>query len=112
MNRVIAISLLATSFAASCRASGEQVLVKGFRFQPKAITVTTGTEVRWRQEDNTVHTLTSGVPGHKTGLFERRGFLQGDEFSFTFSKAGEFAYFCDIHKSMRGVVSVGGEGRD
>jgi plastocyanin len=103
---VVVISVLAVSLTAACRGSDARVLVKGFRFQPKTMTVAAGTEVTWRQEDNTIHTLTSGVPGNKTGTFDRRSFGQGDEFSFTFSEPGTFRYFCDIHESMRGLVTV------
>jgi plastocyanin len=106
VSRVLVIGLLAAFLAGACRGSGERVLVKGFRFQPRAINVSPGTRVVWQQEDNTIHTITSGAPGRRSGLFDHRRFEQGDEFSFTFSSKGTFRYFCDIHKSMRGVVTV------
>ena len=100
------IVVLFAMLAVSCTGSSPSVLVKGFRFQPKTISIAAGSTVTWHQDDNTIHTLTSGVPGSKAGLFDHRGFRQGDDFSFMFSTPGTFPYFCDIHHSMRGQVTV------
>lgn len=92
---------------AACGGGGAEVLVKGFRFQPARATVAAGGTVTWKQQDNTTHTITAGVPGRPLGTFDRRDFGRGDEFSFTFEKTGRFSYFCRRHpEGMRGSVDV------
>lgn len=110
MKRPIALLVFGAGLlsAWACGASsGAEVLVKGFRFQPKQISVSAGDKVRWSQEDNTVHTITSGSPNDQTGLFDHADFGQGAEFSFTFDRAGTYPYFCRNHpEGMRGTVIV------
>lgn len=102
---VLAAALVAL---AACGGGGPEVLVKGFRFQPRDIAVAVAGTVTWSQEDNTLHTITSGTPGDPTGLFDHRDFGQGDAFSFEFDEAGTFRYFCANHpEGMRGTVRVG-----
>jgi plastocyanin len=85
---------------------GASVEVKGFRFQPARISIGTGESVAWTQTDNTIHTITSGVPGSPDGEFDHRDFGQGETFSHVFSKARTYEYFCSIHDSMTGTVTV------
>jgi plastocyanin len=49
--------------------------------------------------------VTSGVPGTPSGKFDQR-VEGGKTFSFTFADAGTYDYFCNIHNSMRGTVTV------
>jgi plastocyanin len=109
MRQAIGLLVMGASLAtaAACGGSGADVLVKGFRFQPKEISVPVGGTVTWSQEDNTVHTVTSGTPNDETGLFDHEDFGQGETFSFTFERAGTFPYFCMNHpEGMRGTVTV------
>jgi plastocyanin len=110
MKRPVALLVMGAGLAAAWAcggSSGAEVLVKGFRFQPKQITVSVGGTVTWVQEDNTVHTITSGTPNDQTGLFDNKEFAQGEEFSFSFERAGTYPYFCRNHpEGMRGTVTV------
>jgi plastocyanin len=102
---VLGVGLAACSACGSN--AGAEVLVKGFRFQPKRLTVPVGGTATWSQEDNTLHTITSGTPNDETGLFDHEDFGQGERFSFTFESAGTYAYFCMNHpEGMRGSVTV------
>ncbi len=85
---------------------GAAVEVKGFRFQPADVSVASGETVEWTQTDNTIHTVTSGEPGSPDGEFDHRDFGQGETFSHVFAKAGTYEYFCSIHDSMTGTVTV------
>jgi plastocyanin len=71
------------------------------------LTVQPGTTVTWTNQDGVPHTSTSGVPGSPDGLWDSSPLSSGDSFSFTFEQPGEFQYFCQIHTSMRGTVTVG-----
>lgn len=87
-------------------AASSAIEIKLFSFKPSPIVVRTGQTVRWTQRDNTMHTVTSGVPGSPDGRLQSGGLAEGATFSFSFPSAGTFPYFCSIHDSMRGEVRV------
>ncbi|HYO51143.1 MAG TPA: copper resistance protein CopC [Chloroflexia bacterium] len=76
-----------------------------FKFAPETITVNVGTKVTWTQigptEHNTVHKgsrpLLWDSPIMKT---------RGEKYSYTFTKAGTYDYWCTIHPEMLGKVIV------
>ena len=93
--------------------------IKNFDFTPEPIEISQGATVTWTNEDDILHTITSGigqkqgVPGvsedkgaKPDGLFDREMDGVGAEFSFTFDEAGEYRYYCAIHPGMRGIVVV------
>jgi plastocyanin len=49
--------------------------------------------------------VTSGVPGTPSGKFNQ-SLDAGKSFSFTFAETGTYDFFCNIHQSMRGTVTV------
>lgn len=87
-------------------------IVEGRRFEPASIVVPVGATVTWTNKDKAGHTITSGAPGQRSGLFDRtmspgRADSPPPEFTFTFDKAGVYTYFCQFHSStMRAQVEV------
>jgi plastocyanin len=79
--------------------------VQGFKY-PANTDVTKGTRVTWTNKDGTGHTVTSGTPPTKDGKFEGQLSGSGGTFSFTFADAGTFTYFCSIHTTMTGTITV------
>jgi plastocyanin len=77
-----------------------EVWMQGMAFNPAAKTISVGTTITWTNKDNTVHTATSGVPGTPDGLFNSGNLNNGGTFSFKFTTAGTFKYFCLIHGAM------------
>jgi plastocyanin len=74
-------------------------------FAPTPIDVSVGTTVTWTNLDPTAHTVSAS-----DGSFDS-GILGSDaRFETTFERAGTFAYFCQIHPTMRGSVRVEGSG--
>ena len=72
----------------------------GNTFNPGILTVPVGTTVVWKNKDSVAHTVVSN-----TGLFY--GTLNvGGNFSYTFTKAGDYEYNCDIHAGMAGAIHV------
>ena len=65
-----------------------------------------GDTIVWTQQDQTTHTTTSGTPGNLDGIWDSEFLNNGQTFSFTFTEAGTFPYFCTIHPSMRATVTV------
>ena len=80
-----------------------EVKIANFAFSPDTITVTTGTEITWINEDSTVHTVTGAD-------FESGEIKPGQSFNHTFSSPGTYDYHCSIHSSMTGQVVVTGGG--
>lgn len=77
------------------------VTIDNFAFSPQSLQVKVGTTVTWTNNQGTTHTVTSD-----TGEWDSGNLSQGKSFSFTFTKAGTFAYHCAIHSSMTGTVEV------
>ncbi len=87
------------------------VNIQNFAFNPGTITVRVGQQVTWMNNDSAPHTTTSGScsggtctpgPGWDSGTLN-----PGQSFSFTFTTAGTFTYFCRIHgAAMQGTVVV------
>ena len=78
--------------------------IQGFKF-PANTDVAKGTKVTWTNKDSTKHTVTSGTEPNKDGKFDGQ-VDAGGTFSFTFADAGTFAYYCSIHSSMNGTITV------
>ena len=91
--------------AASPAVAGTQISIKGFAFNPNQPSVTKGATITWTNDDGTAHTVTSGVPGTPSGKFNQ-SLEAGKTFSFTFTDTGTYEFFCSIHNSMRGTVTV------
>jgi plastocyanin len=77
------------------------VSIVDFAFRPKLVFVVAGTTVRWTNNGDTDHTVTSDE-----GLFDS-GTLQSDEsFELTFDTPGSYPYFCSLHPAMTGQITV------
>jgi len=52
------------------------------------------------------HTVTSGTAPTANALFFSPFLTKGQQHSHTFNEVGAFPYFCSIHPSMTGIVTV------
>ena len=77
------------------------VTIKNFAFSPASLTVPVGATVVWKNDDGVAHTATSTSRGFDSGNLDN-----GAHFSFTFQKAGTYAYVCSYHPNMTGQVTV------
>jgi|SRR5271157_750107 len=92
------------SFTASAQekpASTAEVKIDNFSFGPAAITVSVGTTVTWINRDDIPHTVVSTEKVFKSKVLDT-----DEKFSYTFTKPGEYPYFCSIHPKMTGKVIV------
>ena len=80
-----------------------EVKIDNFTFGPGTLTVPVGTTVTWTNKDDIPHTVVS-TDDPKT--FKSKVLDTDEKFSFTFSKAGTYPYFCSIHPKMTGKVVV------
>jgi plastocyanin len=102
---IIAMLLVAGSsrVSASDQPSAANVAVKidNFVFGPQAITVPVGTTVTWTNSDDIPHTAVS-----TDGVFKSKVMDTDEKFSYTFTKAGTYSYYCSVHPKMTGQVVV------
>jgi plastocyanin len=90
--------------------SGSSSLTTG-AFSPNPIQVSVGNTVTWTNDDSQPHTVTSGSNGQPDNKFNSSPNFNpllnpGQTFSFTFTQAGDYPYFCMLHPNMVGTVSV------
>ena len=83
--------------------SQANVTIKLFQYQPGRVQVKAGTTVTWVNEDEIFHTVTSEK---KNSSFDGPLDGKGKSFSFTFSQAGIYIYYCDRQENMRGDIEV------
>jgi plastocyanin len=86
--------------ATNARADDMEVHIDNFTFQPADLTVKTGTTVTWTNRDDIPHTIVSA------GKFRSKTLDTDDKFSFTFTAAGDYKYFCSLHPHMTGMIKV------
>jgi plastocyanin len=82
-------------------AATAEVKIDNFSFGPGALTVGAGTTVVWTNRDDIPHTVVS-----TEGVFKSKVMDTDEKFSYTFTKAGTFPYFCSLHPKMTGKVVV------
>ncbi len=75
-------------------------------FIPKMKSIKVGTKITWVNKETAMHTVISGAPNAKTGLFESKTMGEGGEFSFTFTEAGVYKYYCGTHEDMMMAVII------
>lgn len=83
--------------AAGDSAAGASVAIKVFNFQPDPLEIKVGETVKWTNEDDILHTVTSGTREKPDGAFDGQLAAKGDTFERTFDKAGTYDYFCSRH---------------
>jgi amicyanin len=91
------------NFAAGAQQKSEttEVKIDNFTFGPAELAVPVGTTVTWTNRDDIPHTVVSTDKVFKSKVLDT-----DEKFSFTFSKAGTYPYFCSIHPKMTGKVVV------
>ncbi|MBO0753245.1 MAG: cupredoxin family copper-binding protein [Bradyrhizobiaceae bacterium] len=82
-------------------AGDAHVGIDNFTYNPATLTVAVGTKVEWVNEDDIPHTVVE-----TTGKFNSAALDTQDKFSFTFTEAGTYSYFCSLHPRMTGKVVV------
>lgn len=77
-----------------------------FAFSPATLTIKAGTTVTWKNATAVGHTVTSDDGKSFNSGTTNPIAAQGGTFSFTFTKAGTFAYHCEIHPFMKATIIV------
>jgi plastocyanin len=96
----------AVAAPAAAPATGSQVMIMNYAFSPSSLTVTAGSTVTWTNMDTAPHTVTVSSGPVK---FNSPTLQKGDTFTYTFTKAGTYQYYCAVHPDMKASVTVTGD---
>jgi plastocyanin len=77
------------------------VTVADFHFSPATTTIHVGDTITWSNAGPSSHTATAHGGSFDTGVLKK-----GQSASHTFTQAGTFTYFCQIHTFMHGTIVV------
>jgi hypothetical protein len=86
-------------------AADQSVAIHDFRYAPTSVAVKPGESVTWKADGYYPHSV--HFDGEATGIGTPSSTYTA---SRTFTTEGEFAYHCDVHATMHGVVYVNQSG--
>ena len=101
MTRHALRAVLLLALASGAARADDTVTIKNFDFAPMALTVSAGSTVTWRNDDEEPHTVVS-----QDGLFRSAAIDGGQTYAFKFDKPGTYKYVCTIHPKMVGTIVV------
>lgn len=78
------------------------VTIANFAFNPATVNIKAGDTVKWVNDDQPTHKIISD----SLSALQSPSLNTGDGYSFTFTTAGTFNYYCQIHPTMQGTVVV------
>jgi plastocyanin len=89
---------------------GSSAATSGAGYEPDRVTVSPGGSVIWDNQDNALHTATSGNPETAVtdGKFDS-GLIGANQASKPITmptEPGEYTYFCTLHPFLVGTVTV------
>ncbi len=96
-----ALLALAMASSISGTAATRAVAIDGTAFSPADITVKRGDTVIWTNDDPFPHTVTA-----RDGAFDSKAIAAGKSWRYVARKPGTFAYYCALHPTMTGMLTV------
>ena len=106
---VAAVTLLVTSApggagaagaaGVSVPARGDRIVISNFEYEPPTLQIAVGNKVTVTNADGVTHTVTADGKAFDTG--DLGG---GADTTITIDAPGRYAYHCDIHNYMTGVI--------
>ena len=82
-------------------AKSTEVRVDNFTFAPDTLAVPVNSTVTWVNKDDIPHVIAS-----RDGVFKSKALDTEQKYSYTFTKAGTYPYYCSMHPKMVGKVLV------
>jgi plastocyanin len=100
---LLALALLTPFSVVAEPATAVETTVKidDFTFAPQRLTIKAGATVIWINQDDIPHTVASTSKAFRSKVLDT-----DDKYSFTFTTAGVFEYFCSLHPHMTGTIVV------
>ena len=97
----VALALLVSAPARVGSLPPDAVEIRDSKYAPEDLVIAPGTTVRWVNQDEETHTVTSTTEAFKSG-----GLNLGDEYTHTFTAPGVYPYTCALHEFMHGTIVV------
>jgi plastocyanin len=96
----LAVAAALSLYLGVAHAEESKVTIDNFTFTPAELKVKVGDTVTWSNHDDIPHTVVSA------GKFRSKAMDTDGTFSFTFTAAGDYKYFCSLHPHMTGTIKV------
>ena len=80
----------------------DDVTISGFMFNPGNLSIKIGDTVTWTNLDSAPHTITSDNGGELASP----DLAKGQNYSHTFTTAGNYTYHCAVHPYMKATIIV------
>ena len=90
-----------TGAKAEDTSASAQVTIDNFTFGPDTLMVPINSTVTWVNKDDIPHVVASN-----DGVFKSKALDTDQKFSYTFTKAGTYLYYCSVHPKMVGKIVV------
>jgi plastocyanin len=100
LSLAVAAAILLQFGSAELHAETIAVSIDNFTFAPVELKVKIGDTITWTNHDDIPHTVVSA------GKFRSKTLDTDNAFSFTFTAAGDYKYFCSLHPHMTGMIKV------
>jgi plastocyanin len=83
----------------------------GNHYEPETLKIGKGTTVKWTNEDDSIHTVTSGTPETSSWgtKFDSSYLSSGKTYEHNFKSTGTFNYICTLHPYMTAKIVVSKE---
>ena len=98
---LVAATVIGLGRITTASAADAIVKIDNFTFNPAILSVAVGTTVIWDNGDDIPHSVVATDKSFRSKALDTE-----DKFSFTFSKSGEYEYFCGLHPHMKGKIAV------
>jgi plastocyanin len=90
--------------------TGSAAATGGGGYEPDPVTVSPGSNIIWDNQDNALHTATSGDPQTAVldGIFDT-GYVMANQQSDPIpmpTEPGDYTYYCTLHPFLTGMVVV------
>jgi amicyanin len=96
-------ALMTLMINATAYAKEVKVTIKDHAFTPSKLTINKGDKVTWTNFDQDPHNV---IDEANPKTFHSPALDTKDTYSFTFTVAGKYDYFCTFHPTMIGKVVV------
>ncbi|MGB9978151.1 cupredoxin domain-containing protein [Methanobacterium sp.] len=81
--------------------SATTISIQNMTFNPNKITIGSGTNIQWINNDNAQHQIVSD-----TGAFQSNILNPGDSYNFFFAKTGIYGYHDALNPTITGTIIV------
>jgi len=83
------------------KGASHTVVIENMQYNPAQLRVRRGDRIVWVNKDLFPHTVTA--PSH---AFDSGSIAANSSWTYVTSKAGEYAYGCTFHPTMKGLIEV------